>query len=42
MKNFEDVYKELEEMLIEQLPVYIQKINEEKNDGIILKEFYNG
>ena len=41
MKNFEDVYRELEEMLIEQLPVYIQKINEEKNDGIILKEFYN-
>lgn len=41
MKNFEDVHRELEEMLIEQLPVYIQKINEEKNDGIILKEFYN-
>lgn len=41
MKNFEDVYRELEEMLIEQLPVYIQKINEEKNDGIILKDFYN-
>ena len=41
MKNFEDVYRELEEMLIEQLPVFIQKINEEKNDGIILKEFYN-
>lgn len=41
MKNFEDVYRELEDMLIEQLPVYIQKINEEKNDGIILKEFYN-
>lgn len=28
-------------LLIEQLPVYIQKINEEKNDGIIIKEFYN-
>lgn len=41
MKNFEDVYRELKEMLIEQLPVYIQKFNEEKNDGIILKDFYN-
>lgn len=38
MKNFEEVYRELEEMFTTQLPVYIQKINEEKNDGIILKE----
>ena len=38
MKNFEEVYRELEELFITQLPVYIQKINEEKNDGIILKE----
>ena len=41
MKNFEDVYRELEEMFITELPAYIQKINKEKNDGIILKEFYN-
>ena len=41
MKNFEDVYRELEEMFITELPVYIQKITKEKNDGIILKEFYN-
>ena len=38
MKNFEEVYRELEELFVTQLPVYIQKINEEKNDGIILKE----
>lgn len=38
MKNFEEVYRELEELFTTQLPVYIQKINEEKNDGIILKE----
>ena len=38
MKNFEEVYRELEELFITQLPVYILKINEEKNDGIILKE----
>ena len=38
MKNFEEVYRELEELFITQLPVYIQKINEEKNDGIILKD----
>lgn len=38
MKNFEEVYWELEELFTTQLPVYIQKINEEKNDGIILKE----
>ena len=38
MKNFEEVYRELEELFITQLTVYIQKINEEKNDGIILKE----
>ena len=41
MKNFEDIYQELEEMFINMLPVYIQKINKEINDGIILKEFFN-
>lgn len=41
MKNFEAVYRELEEMFITELPVYIQKTNKEINDGIILKEFYN-
>lgn len=41
MKNFEDIYRELEEMFINMLPAYIQKINKEINDGIILKELYN-
>lgn len=41
MKNFEAVYRELEEMFITELTVYIQKTNKEINDGIILKEFYN-
>ena len=41
MKSFEPVYKELEELFIQQLPEYIQKINIEHNDGIILKSFQN-
>ena len=41
MKNFEDIYRELEEMFINMLPAYIQKINKEINDGIILMEFFN-
>ena len=41
MKSFESVYKELEDLLIKQLPEYIEKINKEHNDGIILKPFEN-
>ena len=41
MKSFELVYKELEELFIQQLLEYIQKINIEHNDGIILKSFQN-
>ena len=41
MKSFESVYKELEDLLIKQLPDYIEKINKEHNDGIILKPFEN-
>ena len=41
MKNFEDIYRELDEMFINMLPAYIQKINKEINDGIILKELFN-
>lgn len=41
MKSFEPVYKELEELLIQKLPEYIEKINKEHNDGIILKPFEN-
>lgn len=41
MKSFEPVYKELEYLLIQKLPDYIEKINKEYNDGIILKPFEN-
>lgn len=41
MKNFEPVYKELEKLFINKLPEYIEKINKEHNDGIILKPFEN-
>ena len=41
MKNFEPVYKELENLFINKLPEYIEKINKEHNDGIILKTFEN-
>ena len=41
MKSFEPVYKELEYLLIQKLPDYIEKINKEHNDGIILKTFEN-
>lgn len=41
MKSFKPVYKELEFLLIQKLPEYIEKINKEYNDGIILKPFEN-
>ena len=41
MKNFETVYKELEDLFIKQLPDYINKVNIAHNDGIILKPFEN-
>lgn len=41
MKYFEEVYKELETLFIEKLPDYIEKINKEHNDGLILKAFEN-
>ena len=41
MKNFESIYKELENLFINKLPEYIEKINKEHNDGIILKPFEN-
>ena len=41
MKSFESVYKQLEELLIQQLPDYIEKINKEHNDDIILTPFEN-
>ena len=39
--SYEPVYKELEKLLIEKLPDYIQKINIKYNDQIILKHFEN-
>ena len=41
MENFESVYKELENLFINKLPEYIEKINKEHNDGILLKPFEN-
>lgn len=41
MKSFESVYKEIEDLLINSLPNYIEKINKEHNDGLILKSFEN-
>lgn len=41
MKNFEPIYKELENLFINKLPECIEKINKEHNDGIILKPFEN-
>lgn len=41
IKTFESVYKELEYLFIQKLPEYIEIINKEYNDGIILKPFVN-
>lgn len=41
IKSFEPVYKELEYLFIDKLPEYIEKINKEHNDGIIIKRFEN-
>lgn len=41
IKSFESIYKELEYLFIQILPEYIDKINKEYNDGIILKPFVN-
>ena len=41
MKSFEPVYRELEELFIQILPDYIEKINKEYNDGIVLKPLMN-
>lgn len=41
MKSIEPVYTELEELFIQKLPDFIEKINKEYNDGIIIKTFEN-
>ena len=41
MQSFEPVYKEIEDLFINKLPDYIEKINKEHNDGILIKPFEN-
>lgn len=41
MKSFETVYNQLSDLFINKLPDYINKTNEEHNDGLILKYFTN-
>ena len=41
MKDIEPILSLLEELFIEKLPLYIEKINKEANDGIMLKIVYN-
>ena len=41
IKSFEPVYKEMEELFIKKLPEYIEIINKEYKDGIILKTLEN-
>lgn len=41
MKSFEPVYREIENLFIKKLPDYIEKINKDHNDGIILMPFEN-
>ena len=41
MKTFETVYNELENLLIKKLPEYIEKINKQYNDNLILKDLEN-
>lgn len=41
MKSIESVYTELEELFIQKLPDFIEKINKEYNDGIIIKTLEN-
>ena len=41
MNNFEYIYKKLEYLFIEKMSEYIEKVNKEHNDRIILKPFMN-
>ena len=41
MITIEDVLPTLHELFIEKLPTYIEEINKEKNDGIIILPFEN-
>lgn len=41
MITIEDVLPTLHELFIEKLPLYIEEINKEKNDGLLLLPFEN-
>lgn len=41
MKTFEDILPTLNELFIEKLPIYIEEINKNYNDGIIIYPFEN-
>lgn len=41
MRDFSQIFKRLRYLMIQKLPEYIDKINKENNDGIILKPFTN-
>lgn len=41
MKCFDTVYEELENLLIKKLPEFIEKINKQHKDGLIIKTFEN-
>lgn len=41
LKSAEQVYDELKNKLLSELPLYIEEINKKYNDGIILEQFTN-
>ena len=41
LKSAEQVYDELKNKLLNELPLYIEEINKKYNDGIILEQFTN-
>ena len=41
LKSAEQVYDELRNKLLTELPLYIEEINKKYNDGIILEQFTN-
>lgn len=41
MRDFSQIFKRLRYLMIQKLPEYIDKINKEKNDGLIIKPFTN-
>lgn len=41
MKTFEDILPTLNELFIEKLPIYMEEINKNYNDGIIIYPFEN-